>query len=87
SLEELAVTFISETIESIRPTVPKTAAPLSTRQQLVQKQLKLEQYISQSKELIARLSLAQSKEEKDKIVGAMREWSRYVKFEHQGRYG
>lgn len=75
SLEDLAVSFISETIEGIKP-VLKTTAPMNARHELLQKQLKLEQYISQSKELIARLSRAQSKEEKDDIMCAMREWSR-----------
>ncbi|KAG1823424.1 uncharacterized protein BJ212DRAFT_1262420, partial [Suillus subaureus] len=81
SLEELAVTFISETIDSIKPTVLKPAAPLNTRQEMFQKQLKLEQYIARSKELIAELSQAQSKEEKENIMCAVREWSRYVKIE------
>ncbi|KAG1776842.1 hypothetical protein EV702DRAFT_970990, partial [Suillus placidus] len=82
SLEDLAVTFISETIESIKPAVLKPAVLLNTRQEMFQKQLKLEQYITRSKELIAELSLAQSKEEKENIMCAVREWSRYVKFEH-----
>jgi hypothetical protein len=76
SLEDLAVSFISETIEGIKPAVLKTTARVGARHELLQKQLKLEQYISQSKELIARLSRAQSKEEKDNIMSAMREWSR-----------
>ncbi|KAG2136682.1 hypothetical protein DEU56DRAFT_695998, partial [Suillus clintonianus] len=78
SLEDLAVTFISETIEGIKPTALKPPAPLTTRQEMFQKQLKLEQYISRSKELIAELSQAQSKEEKENIMSAVREWSRYV---------
>jgi hypothetical protein len=72
-LEDLAVSFISETIENIQLPVLKTATPVNA---LLQKQLKLEQYISQSKELIARLSRAQSREEKESIMCAMREWSR-----------
>ncbi|KAG1877021.1 hypothetical protein C8R48DRAFT_590883, partial [Suillus tomentosus] len=82
SLEELAVTFISETIESIKPTPLKPAVPLNTRQEMFQKQQKLEQYITRSKELIAALSQAQSKEEKEHIMCNVRDWSRYVKLEH-----
>ncbi|KAG0697604.1 hypothetical protein DFH29DRAFT_945439 [Suillus ampliporus] len=84
SLEELAVTFISETIESVKPAVLRTTAPLNTRQELIQKQLKLEQYISQSKELIAQLSRAQSKEEKETIMSAMRQWSRLMELDSVG---
>ncbi|KAG2154235.1 uncharacterized protein EDB93DRAFT_1052162, partial [Suillus bovinus] len=79
SLEELAVTFISETIEGIKPTVLKPAVPLNTLQlEMSQKQKKLEQYITRSKELIAELSQAQTKEEKEIIMCSVREWSRYV---------
>lgn len=84
SLEELAVTFISETIESIKPTVLKPATPLNTRQEMFQKQLKLEQYIARSKELIAELSQAQSKEEKENIMCAVREWSRLMEMDSVG---
>lgn len=84
SLEELAVTFISETIESIKPTALKPAVPLNTRQEMFQKQLKLEQYITRSKELIAELSQAQSKEEKENIMCAVREWSRLMEMDSVG---
>lgn len=84
SLEELAVMFISETIEGIKPTVLKPAAPLNTRQEMFQKQLKLEQYITRSKELIAELSQAQSKEEKENIMCAVREWSRLMEMDSVG---
>lgn len=84
SLEELAVTFISETIEGIKPTVLKPAVPLNTRQEMFQKQRKLEQYITRSKELIAELSQAQSKEEKDNIMSAVREWSRLMEMDSVG---
>jgi len=75
-LEDLAVSFISETIEGVKPAVVRTTTPMNARHELLQKQLKLEQYILQSKDLIARLSRAQSKEEKEDIMCAMREWSR-----------
>ncbi|CAA7267289.1 unnamed protein product [Cyclocybe aegerita] len=127
SLEDMAISFITQTIETIKaqpPSVPSapnppalalpptsspsstptpttntgstaTSAPLESapgvtakavptsnngndreRQELAAKQRRLEMHISESKALMARLSQARNKEEKDSILRVMREKSR-----------
>jgi hypothetical protein len=100
SLEDLAVSFITQTIETIKskpapiPTRPPSAIsthppnkPVSTTTQsnntntkleLAAKQKRLEQHIMESKKLMTKLAQAQSKEEKDDILKAMREMTRCV---------
>ena len=99
SLEDLAISFITQTIETIKsqpaPTLTPTTIsvqpsikPVSTTQpnnnnnttklELAAKQRRLEQHITESKNLMAKLSQARTKEEKDAILKAMREMSRCV---------
>lgn len=98
SLEDLAISFITQTIETIKsqpaPTLTPTTIsvqpsnkPASTTQpnnnnttklELAAKQRRLEQHITESKNLMAKLSQARTKEEKDAILKAMREMSRCV---------
>jgi hypothetical protein len=97
SLEDMAVSFITQTIETIKsqpstspspvvlPAIVATKPPPPTsnsnsnvRLELAAKQKRLEEHISESKALMAKLSQARSKEEKDGIMKAMREKSRWV---------
>ncbi|KAF9231309.1 hypothetical protein BU15DRAFT_56307, partial [Melanogaster broomeanus] len=77
SLEELAVSFITESIETAQHPVLKPA-PSNKLQQLALKQERLERYITESKALMEKLSRASSKAEKENILNAMRECSRCV---------
>jgi hypothetical protein len=77
SLEDLAISFITETIETVKQPVRKAAA-LNERQELAHKHELLERYIEQSKALMARLSHASNKVEKESILKAMRECTRCV---------
>ncbi|KAF8893225.1 hypothetical protein CPB84DRAFT_1783478 [Gymnopilus junonius] len=98
SLEDLAVSFITQTIETYKsqpgtPTVP-ASVPMSleapshsstqlsrlqrqeaNKLELAAKQRRLEQHIAESKALMARLTQARSKEEKDRILKIMKEKS------------
>ncbi|KAF9476960.1 hypothetical protein BDN70DRAFT_934620 [Pholiota conissans] len=77
SLEDMAVSFITQTIETMKsqPTsVPDPAPPAvsaasragpDVRSELAAKQKRLEEHITESKLLMAKLSLAKTKEEKD----------------------
>ncbi|KAH7923079.1 hypothetical protein BV22DRAFT_1130921 [Leucogyrophana mollusca] len=80
SLEDLAVSFITETIETIKPPVLKTVTS-NAKLELTLKQQRLEQYISESKALMARLVQARNKEEKENILNAMRECSRIMELD------
>ena len=74
ALEELAVSFITETIEAIKlPAKPSAAA---MKLELLTRQQQLEKEIAESKMLMARLTSAQTKEEKEDILRAMRERTR-----------
>ena len=76
ALEELAVSFITETIEAIKlPAKPSAAA---MKLELLTRQQQLEKEIAESKMLMAKLTSAQTKEEKDDILRAMRERTRCV---------
>jgi len=87
----MAVSFITQTIETIKsqpcPPPPPAVAPtkLTTtsnsnvrREELAAKHKRLEEHISESKALMAKLSQARSKEEKDGIMKIIREKSRWV---------
>ncbi|KAF8842905.1 hypothetical protein BDN67DRAFT_898233, partial [Paxillus ammoniavirescens] len=77
SLEDLAVSFITESIETVKQPVRKAAA-INERQELALKQERLERYISESKALMDKLSHASNKVEKESILRAMRECTRCV---------
>ena len=92
SLDDLAVSFIQETIETYKtsPQIsPAVQAPVSkpkpssqvnstTRLELAAKQRRLEQEIAETKTLMAKLAQARTKHEKDGILAEMREKSRCV---------
>ncbi|KAF9225859.1 hypothetical protein BS17DRAFT_699630, partial [Gyrodon lividus] len=77
SLEELAVSFIAESIEAVKQPVLK-AATSNQREELALKQERLERYIAESKALMTKLSRASNKVEKENILSAMRECTRCV---------
>jgi hypothetical protein len=91
SLDELAVSFITETIETYKTSpMPKTV-PISspkfkpppyvgstTRLELAAKQKRLEQEIAETKVLMAKLTQARTKQEKDAVLAEMRRRSRCV---------
>lgn len=86
SLEDMAVSFITQTIETIKSkpfaAPPPAAKPMNSnvRLELAAKHKRLEEHILESKALMAKLSQARSKEEKDGIMKVMREKSRCVFF-------
>jgi len=100
SLEDMAVSFITQTIDTIKsqpapsPVVSSavvgTAKPSpstsnsnsNVRLELAAKQKRLEDHISESKALMAKLSQARSKEEKDVIMKVIREKSRLFEGSH-----
>jgi len=77
SLDDLAVSFITETIQTLKPgpRVPPRPESLqaTTKVELAAKQKRLEQQIAESKVLMAKLTQARTKQEKDSIFAAMRE--------------
>ena len=76
ALEELAVSFITETLEAIKlPAKPSAAA---MKLELLTRQQQLEKDIAESKMLMARLTSAQTKEEKEDILRAVRERTRCI---------
>jgi hypothetical protein len=91
SLDDLAVSFITETIQIYKKnptpkTVPIPAPTLkppphvnsNTRLELAAKQKRLEQEIAETKILMAKLTQARTKQEKDAILAEMRRRSRCV---------
>ncbi|KAK0458702.1 uncharacterized protein EV420DRAFT_328285 [Desarmillaria tabescens] len=93
ALDDLAVSFITETIQTLetprgRPALtsplplaglkPPTTQASSAKQELAAKQRRLEQQIAESRTLMAKLSLARTKQEKDVIMNLLRETSRCV---------
>ncbi|KAJ7211139.1 hypothetical protein GGX14DRAFT_449149 [Mycena pura] len=92
SFDDLAVSFITETIQNLLPgsvvappppPISKPATPVPStnsnlKQELAEKQRRLQQQIAESKTLMAQLAAARSKQEKDRILAMMREKSRYV---------
>ncbi|KAG6854507.1 hypothetical protein C0991_006109 [Blastosporella zonata] len=100
SLEDLAVSFITETIETFKATPNLPTAPLPTsapapvptpapdptsqtsnsattmKLELAAKQKRLEAQIAESKVLMAKLTKARTKHERETILAAMREQSR-----------
>ncbi|KAK0480625.1 hypothetical protein IW261DRAFT_1473595 [Armillaria novae-zelandiae] len=86
ALDDLAVSFITETIQTLktpreRPIATPQYRPSATqataaKQELAAKQRRLEQQIAESRTLMAKLSLARTKQEKDAIMKLLRETSR-----------
>ncbi|OCH86716.1 hypothetical protein OBBRIDRAFT_708753, partial [Obba rivulosa] len=72
NFEALAVTFIVETIETAKAPSLK-AVQVAEKDDLAAKQKCLEQHIAESKLLMAKLSTAKTKEEKENILGILRE--------------
>ncbi|PPQ92282.1 hypothetical protein CVT25_008590 [Psilocybe cyanescens] len=101
SLEDLAVSFITQTIETMKSksgSVKTTSAPVSStsapapaikpapsyshvKSDLAAKQKRLEEHISESKNLMTRLSQCRAKEEKEEIMKIMREKTRIFEAE------
>ncbi|KAF7318821.1 Fecal droplet protein [Mycena chlorophos] len=86
SFDALAESFITETIQNLMPgaTVlpppppPVVAKPPSLKEELAAKQRRLEEHIAETKLLMAQLSAAKTKPEKDRILGIMREKTRLM---------
>ncbi|OBZ67785.1 hypothetical protein A0H81_12185 [Grifola frondosa] len=76
NLEELAVSFITETIRTVKPPPAKPAQ--TEKMRLLAKQKRLEQHIAESKMLMAKLTAARTKEEKGAILGVLRERRRVM---------
>ncbi|KAI0941965.1 hypothetical protein AcV7_002518 [Taiwanofungus camphoratus] len=72
SLDELAISFITETIQTVKPPPPRPAQSME-KVQLALKQKRLEQHISESKILMAKLNVARTKEERENILSILRE--------------
>ncbi|KAK0188687.1 hypothetical protein F5146DRAFT_1203769 [Armillaria mellea] len=85
ALDDLAISFITGAIATRQtprerpiPTSPYRPSTAQAKQELAAQQRRLEQRITQSKALIAKLSLARTKPEKDEIMKLLRETSRAV---------
>ena len=89
SLDDLAISFIQETIQTYKtspapvpiPTSkskPPSFANTNTRLELAAKQKRLEQEIAETKILMARLAQTRTKQEKDRLLAEMREKTRCV---------
>ncbi|EIN08211.1 hypothetical protein PUNSTDRAFT_143867 [Punctularia strigosozonata HHB-11173 SS5] len=96
SMDILATTFISETIQTLqkpgmsgamndprqgspaaKSTLPRPSSALTSElSELANKQKQLEQHIAETKQLMAQLGAARTKEEKDKILAVLRQRSR-----------
>ncbi|KAK0214749.1 hypothetical protein IW262DRAFT_238291 [Armillaria fumosa] len=80
ALDDLAVSFITTAIQRRRerpiPTSPYGPSTTKAKHELAEKKRRLEQQIAESKNLIAKLSLAHTKQEKDEIMKLLRETSR-----------
>ncbi|KAF8633148.1 hypothetical protein AX17_004649 [Amanita inopinata Kibby_2008] len=93
SLEDLAVSFITETIQTLKnpakpltpsgtasngPPVPRAPSRSNVKDDLAAKQKRLEQYIAESKELMFKLTQAGTKQEKDQLLALMRQKTRLM---------
>lgn len=80
SLDDLAISFITETISTLKPPAaappPRPSSSNNIRSELAVRQRRLELHITESKVLMAQLAGAKSKPEKDRILSVMREKSR-----------
>ncbi|KAK0489147.1 hypothetical protein IW261DRAFT_397272 [Armillaria novae-zelandiae] len=85
ALDDLAVTFITGAIKTAQmsrerriptsPYRPSSPQAIAAKRELAAKQRRLEQRITESKALIAKLGLARTKQEKDSIMKLLRETS------------
>jgi hypothetical protein len=85
SVNDLAASFIAETIQAVDTTssqvqAPVPLAPMDPKTQLAARQRRLEHHIAESKILMAQLEKARTKQEKDHILAVLRERSRWVLF-------
>ncbi|KAF7316491.1 Fecal droplet protein [Mycena indigotica] len=81
SLDAMAESFITETIQSLLPNAIVTAPPpkpMGLKEELAAKQRQLEEHIAETKSLMAQLAAAKSKQEKDRLLSIMREKSRIM---------
>ncbi|KAK1231660.1 hypothetical protein PQX77_005226 [Marasmius sp. AFHP31] len=89
SLDDLAVSFITETIQTLQPDSGRTPTPLAASQAansrpppsasaLAARQKQLEDKIAETKKLMERLARATNKQEKDNILASLRGLSRCV---------
>ncbi|KAH7910111.1 hypothetical protein BJ138DRAFT_985801, partial [Hygrophoropsis aurantiaca] len=76
-LEDLAISFITEAIETVQPPVLHSTPP-NIINELALKQQRLEQHIIESKALMAKLARARNKEDKENVLNAIREHNRWV---------
>lgn len=85
SLEDLAVSFITETLSTLRqsgsapaPRPQSMQQNPNTKEELAARQKRLEEYIADSKMLMTQLTQARTKQEKDRLLALMREKTRWV---------
>jgi hypothetical protein len=79
SLDDLAESFINDAIQTVKASPPlQKPSPSAIKIELAAKQKKLEQHISETKMLMAKLNAASTKAEKDNILVILRERSRFV---------
>ncbi|KAF9261668.1 hypothetical protein L218DRAFT_819510, partial [Marasmius fiardii PR-910] len=92
SLDDLAASFIAETIQTLKPVSGQNLPPLATSQVanykpsqpspppaiLAARQKELEDQIAESKRLMEKLMRATTKQEKDSIMASIRGLSRCV---------
>ncbi|TDL25207.1 hypothetical protein BD410DRAFT_785074 [Rickenella mellea] len=94
SLEDLAISFITDAIRSVSPdhhmaakSVPTSQVPPppKTISAWETKQKRLERHILESKALMTQLGEARTKTERDQILGLLREKNRLMDSEADGR--
>lgn len=89
SLDDLAVSFITQTIETLKPQYQDSAPPppppsrVDVKTGLAAKQRRLEQQIAESKELMAQFAGARTKQERDSIMALLKEKSRSMEPENE----
>ncbi|KZT69206.1 hypothetical protein DAEQUDRAFT_670072 [Daedalea quercina L-15889] len=83
NFDDLAISFITETLQTVQPP-PSDPDPtpagnlrlLQSKLLLAARQKRLEQHIAETKVLMAKLGTAKSKAEKDKVLSMLRERQR-----------
>lgn len=76
-MEDLAVSFITEAIQAAE-SPSSLRQPSTVKIDLAAKQKRLEEHITETKALMAKLTTAGTKSEKDVILKTLRERSKYV---------
>ncbi|KAK2461184.1 hypothetical protein APHAL10511_006711 [Amanita phalloides] len=88
SLEDLAVSFITETISTLKQLPPQPPPPRqnssNVKEELAARQKRLEEYITESKMLMTQLTQARTRQERDRLLGLMRDKSRLMDEEKEG---